>query len=71
MPAAGLCFCHPWNAKPLELLLQCIAARSEGLLEPELSGVLPWDAYEQWQVLGLTADPGVLEVNLPVCQQLA
>ncbi len=60
-------FLPPLEREPLELLLQRIAARSEGWLQPELSGVLPWDAYEQWQVLGLTADPGVLEVNLPVC----
>ena len=37
------------------------------LAAPRLSGVLPLDAGERWQVLGLTADPGVLEINLPVC----
>ena len=60
-------FLPPLERQPLELLLQRIAARSEGWVQPELSGVLPWDASEHWQVLGLTADPGVLEVNLPVC----
>jgi len=60
-------FLPPLERQPLELLLQRIAARCEGWIQPELSGVLPWDAYEHWQVLGLTADPGVLEVNLPVC----
>jgi uncharacterized protein (DUF2126 family) len=60
-------FLPPLERQPLELLLQRIAARSQGWVEPELSGVLPWDAFEHWQVLGLTADPGVLEVNLPVC----
>jgi len=60
-------FLPPLERQPLEQLLQRIAARSQGWLQPELSGVLPWDAYEHWQVLGLTADPGVLEVNLPVC----
>jgi len=60
-------FLPPLERQPLELLLQRIAARCEGWIQPELSGVLPWDAYEHWQVLGLTADPGVLEVNLPIC----
>ena len=30
---------------PLERLLQRLAAHSHGWKEPELSGVLPWDAY--------------------------
>ncbi len=60
-------FLPPLEREPLELLLQRLAAHSHGWKEPELSGVLPWDAYEHWQVLGLTADPGVLEINLPVC----
>jgi uncharacterized protein (DUF2126 family) len=29
--------------------------------------MLPSDVDDHWQVLGLTADPGVLEINLPVC----
>ena len=66
-PHGWALFLPPLEREPLELLLQCIAAHSQGWQEPELSGVLPWDAYEHWQVLGLTADPGVLEVNLPVC----
>lgn len=37
------------------------------LTAPELSGQLPVDAHPAWQVLGLSADPGVLEINLPVC----
>lgn len=60
-------FLPPLERQPLERLLQRIAAHSKGWRQPELSGVLPWDAVEHWQVLGLTADPGVLEVNLPVC----
>ena len=66
-PNGWALFLPPLERQPLELLLQRIAARCEGWIQPELSGVLPWDAYEHWQVLGLTADPGVLEVNLPVC----
>jgi len=30
---------------------------------------MPLDSMGYWQVLGLTADPGVLEVNLPVCDR--
>ena len=60
-------FLPPLEREPLEQLLRSLAAHSRGWQQPELSGVLPWDAYEHWQVLGLTADPGVLEVNLPVC----
>jgi len=70
-------FLPPLTRRPLELLLQAIAdgltdASAPGepraaLAAPRLSGVLPVDAAEHWQVLGLTADPGVLEINLPVC----
>jgi len=60
-------FLPPLEREPLEFLLQRIAAHSQPWQQPELSGVLPWDAYDHWQILGLTADPGVLEVNLPVC----
>ena len=60
-------FLPPLEREALELLLQRIAHHSRGWQQPELSGVLPWDAHEHWQLLGLTADPGVLEVNLPVC----
>ena len=66
-PHGWALFLPPLEREPLELLLQRLAAHSPGWKEPELSGVLPWDAYAHWQVLGLTADPGVLEVNLPVC----
>lgn len=60
-------FLPPLSREPLELLLRLIAAASAPWSKPELSGVLPYDTGEHWQVLGLTADPGVLEVNLPVC----
>jgi len=60
-------FLPPVPRQPFEQLLQAIAASSSSLLPPELSGVLPLDLDGRWQVLGLTADPGVLEVNLPVC----
>ena len=60
-------FLPPLSREPLEQLLQLLAAASGEWRKPELSGVLPYDTADHWQVLGLTADPGVLEVNLPVC----
>ncbi len=66
-------FLPPLSREPLERLLAAIAAadrcplRNTPLAEPELSGLLPLDVDAHWQVLGFTADPGVLEVNLPVC----
>jgi uncharacterized protein (DUF2126 family) len=65
--ASWALFLPPLEREPLEQLLRSLAAHSDAWQQPELSGVLPWDAYEHWQVLGLTADPGVLEVNLPIC----
>jgi uncharacterized protein (DUF2126 family) len=64
-------FLPPLAREPLERLLQVIAAASAPWTRPELSGVLPLDTAGHWQVLGLTADPGVLEVNLPVCASWA
>lgn len=60
-------FLPPLAREPLRLLLQAVADGLGALAAPRLSGVLPLDAGERWQVLGLTADPGVLEINLPVC----
>ncbi|MFM1800509.1 MAG: hypothetical protein RLZZ117_2787 [Cyanobacteriota bacterium] len=60
-------FLPPLLRHPLEALLQAVAEGLEGLTEPRLSGMLPSDVEDHWQVLGLTADPGVLEINLPVC----
>ncbi|MFZ9849593.1 MAG: transglutaminase family protein [Vulcanococcus sp.] len=60
-------FLPPLSREPLEQLLRLLAAASAAWRKPELSGVLPFDTETHWQVLGLTADPGVLEVNLPVC----
>jgi uncharacterized protein (DUF2126 family) len=56
----------------LKRLLVAIAAVSRCppgatlLSEPRLGGVLPSDCDGHWQALGFSADPGVLEVNLPV-----
>ncbi len=60
-------FLPPLLRVPLESLVQAVADGLVGLTEPRLSGMLPIDADDHWQVLGLTADPGVLEINLPVC----
>ena len=64
-------FLPPLARQPLERLLGVIAQVSAAWSQPELSGVLPLDTDGAWQVLGLTADPGVLEVNLPVCHSWA
>ncbi|MDA0718296.1 MAG: transglutaminase family protein [Cyanobacteria bacterium] len=66
-PSGWGVFLPPLPRQPLELLLRLIAKHSNRWALPELSGVLPLDITGHWQVLGLTADPGVLEVNLPVC----
>ncbi len=60
-------FLPPLDREPLSVLLQAVADGLGDLAAPRLSGVLPVDAGDHWQVLGLTADPGVLEINLPVC----
>jgi uncharacterized protein (DUF2126 family) len=60
-------FLPPLTRRPLETLLQAVADSLGDLAAPRLSGVLPVDADGHWQVLGLTADPGVLEINLPIC----
>ena len=31
-------------------------------------GYLPWDEANAWTRIGLTADPGVLEINVPPCE---
>ena len=64
-------FLPPLTRRPLEALLQAIADSLGGWAAPRLSGVLPVDTEGHWQVLGLTADPGVLEINLPVCHNWA
>jgi uncharacterized protein (DUF2126 family) len=67
-PQGWSLFLPPLDRLRLEQLLAAIAAASAPWSEPELSGVLPLDTAGHWQVLGITADPGVLEVNLPVCR---
>lgn len=35
---------------------------------PDLEGYVPGDSGGLWETLGIAADPGVLEINLPVCR---
>jgi uncharacterized protein (DUF2126 family) len=52
----------------LELLAAVdLAAPSSGENPVNLEGYVPSDEAGLWTVLGLAADPGVLEVNLPAC----
>ncbi len=44
---------------------ESLAAAKVGLYE--LQGYVPQDAEQVWIALGLAADPGVLEINLPAC----
>jgi uncharacterized protein (DUF2126 family) len=60
-------FLPPLERQPLEELLGLVSAHGQAWRPAELSGLLPVDAGDHWRVLGLTADPGVLEINLPVC----
>jgi uncharacterized protein (DUF2126 family) len=60
-------FLPPLTRRPLTALLQAVADSLGGLAPPQLSGMLPVDWEGHWQMLGLTADPGVLEINLPIC----
>ncbi|MEY2749767.1 MAG: hypothetical protein RLZZ168_1783 [Cyanobacteriota bacterium] len=60
-------FLPPLERQPLEELLGLVSTHSQAWRPAELSGLLPVDAGDHWRVLGLTADPGVLEINLPVC----
>ncbi len=43
------------------------ATRQLSLANVELQGYTASDEAERWVSLGLAADPGVLEINLPVC----
>lgn len=51
-----------------ELLTHIAAAlRGAGIGMVEWQGVIPADEAGRWTTIGLTADPGVLEINLPAC----
>jgi uncharacterized protein (DUF2126 family) len=50
-------------------LVDAIAAVASelGVAAPVFAGYVPWDETGAWSQLGIAADPGVLEVNLPPC----
>lgn len=62
-------FFPPLGQEAFLVLLAAVeaAAQSAGLTRIELQGYLPADDARRWVSIGLSADPGVLEVNLPAC----
>ena len=62
-------FMPPLLQAPFVQLLAVIenALRSAGIGRVEMQGYTPADESLSWIQLGLTADPGVLEINLPAC----
>jgi uncharacterized protein (DUF2126 family) len=52
----------------LDLLDRCVQSlRHHGIGPVRFGGQLPHDERAVWTTLGIAADPGVLEVNLPPC----
>ena len=62
-------FIPPLLQKPFLELLTAIeeSASRNGIAQVALQGYTPADEAGSWISLGLAADPGVLEVNLPAC----
>ena len=62
-------FIPPLLQKPFIELLSAIqdSASSSGIAQVALQGYTAADEAGSWISLGLAADPGVLEVNLPAC----
>jgi uncharacterized protein (DUF2126 family) len=70
---AVTCFLPPLLHAPFHELLEILTAELSargfgGTDRHHLEGYLPVDLDPRWGRLGLTADPGVLEVNLPPCE---
>jgi uncharacterized protein (DUF2126 family) len=63
-------FMPPFLQSPFLDLLASIerALQVAGIGRVEMQGYLPPDEAGVWTQVGLTADPGVLEVNLPACE---
>jgi len=63
-------FMPPILQEPFLALLAAVerALRISGIGRVEMQGYLPPDEAGVWTQVGLTADPGVLEVNLPACE---
>ena len=62
-------FIPPLRQEPFLALLAAIeaAANAIGVGHISLQGYTPVDEAGKWITVGLTADPGVLEINLPAC----
>ena len=62
-------FLPPLAQAPFSKLLASIATASHRAhcQLPLFSGYVPSDENDIWSKLGITADPGVLEINLPPC----
>lgn len=62
-------FFPPLLQKPFLELLSAIetAGRKTAIARVDLQGYIPSDEAGRWTTLGLAADPGVLEINLPAC----
>jgi uncharacterized protein (DUF2126 family)/transglutaminase-like putative cysteine protease len=61
-------FLPPLLTGPWENLIRTIAGVVGGQSAIRWEGYMPVDLPQTWSLLGFTADPGVLEVNLPPCQ---
>lgn len=62
-------FMPPFLQGPFLRLLDIVAEslREAGIGRVEMQGYVPQDDAGLWTAVGLAADPGVLEVNLPAC----
>ena len=63
-------FLPPLLQAPFVKLLKKVdqALRESGMGLVEMQGYIPYDEADTWTQIGLAADPGVLEVNLPACK---
>jgi uncharacterized protein (DUF2126 family)/transglutaminase-like putative cysteine protease len=61
-------FLPPLHTGPWENLIRMIVSVAEGRCALRWEGYVPVDLPSGWSRLGFTADPGVLEVNLPPCR---
>lgn len=62
-------FMPPFLQEPFLRLLDIVerALHESGIGRVEMQGYVPQDEAGRWIQIGLAADPGVLEVNLPAC----
>ena len=64
-------FLPPLLQRPFLILLEQIVAslHRSGIGPVLLAGYVPGDESDRWGRLGIAADPGVIEVNLPPCHR--